>query len=331
MSGLCREVPEVILAMVAPRALDPALDLTRQVILSWAKRVAMDPPLLEWVAQAWSREVDRPSPPGKPRGPIALIITQLRGLGWEPTEPGLWHQGTEPRSVRDMERLRNHLDQALALSRWESLATRRRDFAVAENGIDEGASFRGPRKALDARKNITFGKYACILLGAPGPGTVTPGRVLTLTRAPPCARIPRRPCCTACGCAQDGTSLEARKVGSWPPNRKPLTGNRSAYGNAGSCQRRPPAIAPPLPPRKPTAANRRSASSQGGTSFTPMPRLCAPGALTLGGQHAPSGRGTTSRTRQPGPCPGRFKRFTEPNSTPSPSLSKCSRGPGDRL
>ena len=89
MSGLCREVPEVILAMVAPRALDPALDLTRQVILSWAKRVAMDPPLLEWVAQAWSREVDQPSPPGKPRGPIALIVTQLRWLGWEPTELGL--------------------------------------------------------------------------------------------------------------------------------------------------------------------------------------------------------------------------------------------------
>ena len=37
--------PEVILALVAPRAfLDPALGLTRQVILSWAKRVALDPP-----------------------------------------------------------------------------------------------------------------------------------------------------------------------------------------------------------------------------------------------------------------------------------------------
>ena len=134
-------------------------------ILSWAKRVAMDPPLLEWVAQAWSREVDQPSPPGKPRGPIALIVTQLRRLGWEPTEPGLWHQGAKPRSVRDLERLRDHLDQALALSRWESLATRRREFAGAEDGIDQEASFREPRKALDARKNTTFGKYACILSG----------------------------------------------------------------------------------------------------------------------------------------------------------------------
>ena len=112
-----RRAPEVILAMVAPRAsLDPALDFTRQVILSWARRVAMDAPLLEWVAQAWSREVDQPSPPGKPRGPIALIVTQLRRLGWEPAEPGLWHQGAEPRSVLDLERLRSHLDKALALS-----------------------------------------------------------------------------------------------------------------------------------------------------------------------------------------------------------------------
>ena len=99
------------------------------------------------------------------KGPIALIVTQLRRLGCEPTEPGLWHQGAEPRSVRDLEGLRSHLDQALALSRWEGLATRRRDCAGAEDGIDEEASFREPRKALDARKNTTFGKYACILSG----------------------------------------------------------------------------------------------------------------------------------------------------------------------
>ena len=38
-----RRAPEVILALVAPqRFLDPALGLTHQVILSWAKRVAMD-------------------------------------------------------------------------------------------------------------------------------------------------------------------------------------------------------------------------------------------------------------------------------------------------
>ena len=40
-----RRAPEVILALVAPRAfLDPALGLARQVVLSWAKRVALDPP-----------------------------------------------------------------------------------------------------------------------------------------------------------------------------------------------------------------------------------------------------------------------------------------------
>ena len=77
-----RRAPEVTLALVAPRGfLDPALSLTRQVVLSWAKRVAMDRSLVEWVAQAWTREVEQPTPPGKPREPIALIVTQRRKLG----------------------------------------------------------------------------------------------------------------------------------------------------------------------------------------------------------------------------------------------------------
>ena len=42
---------------------------------------------------------------------------------------------------------------------------RRRESAGAEDGVDGEASFRGPRKALDARKNTTFGKYACVLSG----------------------------------------------------------------------------------------------------------------------------------------------------------------------
>ena len=145
--------------------LDPALGLTRQVILSWAKRVAMDNSLQEWVAHAWTREIEQPSLPGKPRGPIALIVTQLRKLGWEPTEPAMWHQGTEPRSVFDLESLRNHLDRALSLSRWEGLAGRRKDFAGAEDGIDEEASFREPLKALQIKRNTIFGKYACIFSG----------------------------------------------------------------------------------------------------------------------------------------------------------------------
>ena len=80
-----RRAPEVILAMVAPRAfLDPALDLTRQVAIGWAKRVAVDPPLLEWVAQAWSREVDQPSPQGSPGAQLRLSSPSSGGWGGGP-------------------------------------------------------------------------------------------------------------------------------------------------------------------------------------------------------------------------------------------------------
>ena len=59
-----RRAPEVTLALVAPGSfLDPALNHTRQVILGWAKRVAMDQFVVECVAQAWTREVDQLSPP----------------------------------------------------------------------------------------------------------------------------------------------------------------------------------------------------------------------------------------------------------------------------
>ena len=59
-----RRAPEVTLALVAPGGfLDPALNHARQVIFGWAKRVAMDHSLVEWVAQAWTREVDQHSPP----------------------------------------------------------------------------------------------------------------------------------------------------------------------------------------------------------------------------------------------------------------------------
>ena len=241
-----RRAPEVVLALVAPRAfLDPALGFTRQVILSWAKRVAMDPTLVEWVTQAWAREVDQPSLPGKPRGPIAWIVTQLRRLGWEPTEPGLWHQGAEPRSVFDFEGLRNRLDQALAFSRWEALLSRRRDFAGAEDSIDEEASFREPVKAFDARRHTTFGRYACILSEAHGPGTVTPELGSTWTPVVPCVRIPGRPQCTCGGCAPGGSFLRAQRAGNWPSLGPQLVGSPGACGSAGSCPRRSPATAPP--------------------------------------------------------------------------------------
>ena len=110
--------------------------------------------------------------------------------------------------MRNLEGLCGHLDQALALSRWEALAARRRDFAGAENGIDEEASFREPPKALDGRRNTTFGRYACILSG----GTWTRDRH---SRAgfdvDPCCSvcrdtrlIPERPQCTVGGCAPSG-------------------------------------------------------------------------------------------------------------------------------
>lgn len=94
-----------------------------------------------------------------------MIVTQLRKLGWEPTEPATWHQGAEPRSAFDLEGVRRHLDQALSFSRWEGLAGRRGDFAGAEGGIDEEASFREPLKALQDRRNNVFRRYACVLSG----------------------------------------------------------------------------------------------------------------------------------------------------------------------
>ena len=66
----------------------------------------------------------------------------------------------------DLEGLRSHLDWALPLSRWEGLASRSRDFAGAEDGIDEEASFREPPKALQNRRNTIFGMYACVLSGS---------------------------------------------------------------------------------------------------------------------------------------------------------------------
>ena len=44
-------------------------------------------------------------------------------------------------------------------------AGRRRDFAGAEDGIDEEASFRELLKALQARRITIFEKYACVLSG----------------------------------------------------------------------------------------------------------------------------------------------------------------------
>ena len=47
------------------------------------------------------------------------------------------------------------------------------DFAGAEDGIDEEASFRKPLKALRDKRNTVLGRYACILSGA-GPSKEPP-------------------------------------------------------------------------------------------------------------------------------------------------------------
>ena len=139
----------------------------------------------------------------------------------------MWHQVTEPRSVLDLEGLRSHLDQALALDRWKGLAARRNDFARAEDGIDEEASFRGPRKALDERKNTTFGEYACILSG----GTWTRERHSR-------AGFDIDPCCPLCQDTRE-TSLHRWWVcPRWDVLRGPESRKLALLGEASDWQPR---------------------------------------------------------------------------------------------
>ena len=58
-------------------------------------------------------------------------------------------------------------------SHWEGPAGGKMDFAGAEDGIDEEASFRKPLKALRDKRNTVLGRYACILSGA-GPSKEPP-------------------------------------------------------------------------------------------------------------------------------------------------------------
>ena len=120
----------------------------------------------------------------------------------------------------------------------------------------------GPVRPWTQRRTPPLESMRVSSLGAPGPGTATPGRDSTLTRAAPCARTPGRPRCTDGGCAQGGTSSGARRAGSWPSWGKPRTGNQGAYGSAGSCRHHPPTIAPLLPQWRRIAASQGSASSR---------------------------------------------------------------------
>eukprot|EP00972_Heterocapsa_arctica_P087370 12886872-Heterocapsa_arctica.AAC.1 len=49
------------------------------------------------------------------------------------------------------EQARWHINQALAAFRWRAVGTRRPDFAGATEGIDEGTSFRLPRKSWSGK------------------------------------------------------------------------------------------------------------------------------------------------------------------------------------
>ena len=172
----------------------------------------------------------------------------------------------------------------------------------------------GPGEPLTRRRTPPSGSTRVSSPGAPGPGTAAPERGSTSTRAAPCARTPGRPHCTGGGCALGGTFSGAFRAEGWPSWGRLRTGNRDAYGNAGSCRRRPQTTAPPAPRRRRIAANQGSASSLGRTSSTLTPRRCAPGTPSLGGRRAHSGLETMSRSKRPGPCPARSRLCTEPSS-----------------
>eukprot|EP00972_Heterocapsa_arctica_P047768 7046187-Heterocapsa_arctica.AAC.1 len=71
------------------------------------------------VPPAWEQEVDFPSPDGRPRGPISLLVNKFRNLGWTPVSP--WHwisaegESTDPTIG---EQARWHLNHALTAHRW---------------------------------------------------------------------------------------------------------------------------------------------------------------------------------------------------------------------
>eukprot|EP00972_Heterocapsa_arctica_P075032 11073309-Heterocapsa_arctica.AAC.1 len=69
--------------------MDPELFLTANVIGGWITQLAQNPGIGNMVPPAWKQEVDSPTPEGRPRGPVSLLIKKIRKLGWSPVSP--WH------------------------------------------------------------------------------------------------------------------------------------------------------------------------------------------------------------------------------------------------
>ena len=157
-----RRAPEVILALVARRAfLDPALGLTRQVILSWAKRVAMDPPCWSGSPKPGPGRWTNPPPQGSPGGQSPRSSPSSASWGGSPRSQGC---GTRERSP----------GACLTLRGCAITWTGPWPFPPGKpwrpgSGTSPGQRITLTRKrpsrspkALDDRRNTSFGRYACI-------------------------------------------------------------------------------------------------------------------------------------------------------------------------
>ena len=164
---VARRAPEALLALAAPDAyLEPRLHLAFSVIRGWAKKCALDPGLPGFVLPAWRRELAEPSRQGRHRGPISLLVQQLRVIGWNPLEPARWLMpGGGEVDALHLEHTTAHLRNRLCVLRWEGLGERRADFRGAGAGVNEEETFRVPRGALGAGDQAAFGRYACIVSG----------------------------------------------------------------------------------------------------------------------------------------------------------------------
>ena len=122
--------------------MDPGETLTMNVLGGWAKKRLTIVGITEYIGAAWDKEVQEPSRKGHTRGPISLIVTKVRELGWEPDQPGKWRDHNrdviEPDPSGDFWA---RLKQRIADLRWAKLAARRSDFEGAEGGVDEATSF----------------------------------------------------------------------------------------------------------------------------------------------------------------------------------------------
>ena len=86
-----RRAPEVVLALAAPGSfLEPRLHLLYVTVTNWSKRLAEHPDLGQTVELVWQKEVADPTPVSRHRGPIAVLVAAIRGVGWRPDAPASW-------------------------------------------------------------------------------------------------------------------------------------------------------------------------------------------------------------------------------------------------